>query len=232
MDPRLLETVRAQLEKSGYTDIPDSLLEEFTHRLQNDDEFSFTAAPPPSTSPPRKSKPSKEPTPPPTSTTNTIVHPPEPTPDPSRTRTSVSSQNSLKKNDYDPEISHWSERIHAIQKKAGNLDSEIRGCKSSVIHSPRGSRSGGVDVKIYFGAAVKPSDPYPAVIREYASGGFIRPPPVRASRRKWGSAQEPKKRLLYKERFPDYVPVTDNRRDELRWEIRKKVVYSDPKYRS
>jgi hypothetical protein len=87
------------------------------------------------------------------------------------------------------------------------------------------------DVGLHAGGSGRKADPYAAQKRESAAGdGFIRAPPIRASRKPAGPKRESGRRLLYEERFPDYVPGPEKRRDELRWQLRKKLAYSDPKY--
>jgi hypothetical protein len=232
MDPQLLATVRAQLAKSGYTDIPDDLLEEFTRRLQEDDEFDFTPAnPPPRTSPPKpakKQKPPKKAPPPPDDSSSSAEDEPPPRAEPSPRKAPVKHAPS-RHADSDDEIHGWAQRLQAIQAKARTLDSHIQECRSVIMDPPAGGRD--TDVGLYFGTSERKLDPYPTVKRQYAGGGgFIRPPPVNASRKQPGSKKPSGKRLLYEERFPDYVPGPEKRRDDLRWEIRKKLAYSDPKY--
>lgn len=126
----------------------------------------------------------------------------------------------------DDEIQEWSSRLNNIRQKAKDLDSQISQCREAIIHS-HGEK---VDIPMYFGSSERKLDPYPAVNKQLV-GGFIRPPPVRASRQKVGTVPKGKgRRLLYEERFPDYVPPPERRRDALRWQIRQKLAYSDPKY--
>jgi hypothetical protein len=234
MDPELLATVRVQLERSGYKDIPDSILEEFTRRLQQDDEFAFSStAPPVEDSPP---KPVHKPR-------VVLERPPSP-PEPQSheakqpaagenvpANTSIRHKRSpTKQANQDDELASWSKRIQGIQAKAKTLDSQIQECRSVIADSPVKPHE--VDVGLYFGTAGRPLDPYPTVKKNHAGGGgFIRPPPIRASRKPAGPKKSSGRRLLYEERFPDYVPGPEQRRDALRWEIRKKLAYSDPQYR-
>lgn len=139
------------------------------------------------------------------------------------TKTPRSSKKSLH-DEEDEEIRDWNSRIKAIKKKANSLDVQIAECRSAILDPPEHE----VDIPMYYGTSERKLDPYPTVKRKYAGGGgFIRPPPVKANRKPTG----PKgKRLLYEERFPDYVPPPERRRDSLRWQIRQKLAYSDPKY--
>jgi hypothetical protein len=96
---------------------------------------------------------------------------------------------------------------------------------------PPTDKHGYQDVSLYYGTSERQLHPYPAVRKTVAGkGGFIRPPPIRASRKTGGQDAKKGKRLLYEERFPDYVPPPEKRRDDLRWKIRQQLAYSDPKY--
>ncbi|OHT01328.1 hypothetical protein TRFO_07550 [Tritrichomonas foetus] len=128
----------------------------------------------------------------------------------------------INKDEEDEEIINWSKKIKSIQNKGQNLDDQMQQCRSAIIDPPTDV----ADVPIYFGTSERKLDPYPTV-KKKMTGGFIRPPPVRSSRKAGG----PKgRRLLYEERVPDYVPPPERRRDALRWQIRQKLIYSDPKY--
>jgi hypothetical protein len=127
----------------------------------------------------------------------------------------------------DEEIAGWKRRLRSIQKKAHDLDVQIQGCRQAVLKADNEVK----DVPLYFGTSERKRDPYPAVKSKVSgSGGFIRPPPIRASRRPAGPLKGKGRRLLYEERFPDYVPGPEQRRDKERWLIRQKLAYSDPKY--
>jgi hypothetical protein len=119
-------------------------------------------------------------------------------------------------------------RLKTLQTKGRDLDAQIQECRSAIMDPPPNAQA--EDVSLYYGTSERKLHPYPAVQKSVAGGGgFIRPPPIRASKRVGGSNKG--KRLLYEQRFPDYVPPPERRRDELRWKIRQQLAYSDPKYR-
>ena len=138
----------------------------------------------------------------------------------STTKRKVPAQ--VDRDEEDDEILNWSRRLKAIQAKAQTLDTQIQECRSAIIDPPTEE----ANVPLHFGNSDRKQDPYPTVKRKM-TGGFIRPPPVRQSRKAGG----PKgRRLLYEERVPEYIPPPERRRDALRWQIRQKLIYSDPKY--
>lgn len=134
-----------------------------------------------------------------------------------------SNKNSISsKYDDDEEISNWSKRLKSIQSKAQNLDNQISECRKAIVDDQVDDEK---DVPLYFGTSERKLDPYPTV-KKKMSGGFIRPPPVRSSRKTGPKGRK----LLYEERNPEYIPPPERRRDGLRWQIRQKLIYSDPKY--
>ena len=138
----------------------------------------------------------------------------------SQQKTEISSN---KNGTKDNEISQWSQKLRSIKNKGKLLDHDILQCKLAIT-SPCEEI---VDVPIYYGPnAEYQRDPYPVVsIRK--SGGFIRPPPIKGTRK---HIHPNGHKLTYDERFPYYLPAPERRRDELRWKIRQKLIYSDPKY--
>ena len=90
-----------------------------------------------------------------------------------------------------------------LNRKAKNLDHQIEECRSAIMEWPMEY----VDVPLYCGTSERKLDPYPSVPNR--NGGFIRQPPIRSSRR---SNSKKRRKLLYSERFPDYVPPPERRR--------------------
>lgn len=134
-----------------------------------------------------------------------------------------SNRNSISsKYDDDEEITNWSRRLKSIQSKAQNLDTQISECRKAIVDDQIDDEK---DIPLYYGTSERKLDPYPTV-KKKMSGGFIRPPPVRSSRK----AGPKGRKLLYEERNPEYIPPPERRRDALRWQIRQKLIYSDPKY--
>jgi hypothetical protein len=218
MDPEFLQIVRDNLRTLGYRNISDSLVEEFARRLQ--DEGTHITSPSRKPPKPKRPKPSI-----PTSPVPDSAAKPEPVAAPPRKSPKRSPHRSAA-----DELSQWSRRLKAVEAKARGLDSQILECRSAIIN-PSADEPLGKAIPLYCSTSRRGVDPYPAISRRVSGGGgFIRPPPVRASRKLVG--QQPKKgqRLLYEERFPDYVPPPERRRDQLRWRIRQQLEYSDPKY--
>lgn len=130
--------------------------------------------------------------------------------------------------DDDDEIAEWSHRIDSIKSRAEEFDQNMQQCRTVIMES--NNQKANVDVPMYFGTSERKLDPYPAVKKEN-TGGFIRPPPVKPSKKALGLKKKTKgRRLLYEERFPDYIPPPERRRDSLRWSIRQKLIYSHPDY--
>jgi hypothetical protein len=127
------------------------------------------------------------------------------------------------------EINQWSKRLKSLQEKGRHLDAQIQECRSAIMDAPTDDAVAH-DVSLYYGTSERKLHPYPAVRRSVAGGGgFIRPPPIRSSKRIGGANRG--KRLLYEQRFPEYGPPPERRRDALRWKIRQQLEYSDPRYR-
>lgn len=248
MDYQNREKLRQQLAKCGFPSLDDDLLDEFIESLKDrGDGFSSSIS---ERSSPKKSgsiqkssnitNPSnnKKVSLPEANTDDDEeieeeeeVEAPPPKPRPIKTTSKTSSPKRrspqkmtlAEKYDEDEEINNWSKRIRTIQSKAQDLDSQIIECRKAIVDDDVGDEK---DVPLYFGTSERKLDPYPTV-KKKMSGGFIRPPPVRTSRKTTG----PKgRRLLYEERNPEYIPPPERRRDELRWQIRQKLIYSDPKY--
>jgi hypothetical protein len=204
MDPEFLQAVRANLLSLGYKDLSDTLVEEFAQRLQQDEGLA----------------------PSPAAHRESVCGPEESEDEPEFRPTTVASppHKSGGRAACD-EIGEWSKRLRSVENKAHNLDSQIQECKAAILENQY------TDVPLYYGSAERGLDPYPAVHRKISGGGgFIRPPSVRASRRPTGKNAHNGKRLLYEQRFPDYVPPPERRRDALRWKIRQQIEYSDPRY--
>lgn len=245
------EFVKNQLLKLGYAPefVTDDMVDEFLLKLEEDDDFpvspskpktSAKKVPSPSPSPKAKSKvrspvrkvADPRPAPAELEYTDDEEYSEEAAPPPVKT---VSAHRSPLKSprkvhdDDDDEITNWSKRIRDIQKRAKGLDSQIQECRSAIMDPPTDDIE--VDIPLYYGTAERKLDPYPTVKKKQSGGGgFIRPPPVRASRKPAGPNKAKGRRLLYEERFPPYVPGPEKRRDALRWQIRQKLEYSDPRY--
>lgn len=228
--------VKEQLTKLGYKNLTDELIDEFLEKMQEDDELPIIPTIPRRfheeidqqiNSTERKNshnviyieKSSQQ---------NTVSK---------RNQTNVKSTNSIQsarknhkskaisKKDVskDDEILEWSSKLKSIKKKGKKLDDHIQRYRSTTIKLSDEI----IDIPIYFGPdAERIRDPYP-FIKKRKSGGFIRPPPIRGTRK---YIHPNGHKLTYEERFPYYIPVPERRRDELRWRIRQKLVYSDPKY--
>lgn len=240
------EFVKDQLEKLGYKDLDDDIIEEFLEKLQEDGDLpviptipkrfysekhykenitqkksTFSTKTQKNTNLEKKSErkiknnSKKEEIIIKSSRTVRTSH---------GTKTSHGMKTSQKKTDSnDREISELSQRLKLLKNKGKELDEDIKQCKLAITNSPNEI----VDVPIYFGPnANNQRDPYPVVsIRK--TGGFIRPPPIRGTRK---HIHPNGHKLTYEERFPYYIPVPERRQDELRWKIRQKLIYSDPKY--
>ena len=241
------EFVRQQLLKLGHAPelLTDDLIDEFIVKLQEDEDL------PPSPAKPSKASPKKSPKASPKKSPSPKAKVPKV---PNR-RVDLSSDDDYSddveereksqskvtrsphrespkrraREDDDEEISGWLKRIKQIDNRARKLDEKIQECRSAIIDPPTDDIAD--DVPLYYGKAERKPDPYPTVKKSFAGGGgFIRPPPIRASRRPAGPNKAKGRRLLYEERFPDYVPGPEKRRDALRWKLRQKLAYSDPKY--
>jgi hypothetical protein len=208
MDQEFLQAVRENLLSLGYEKLSDALVEEFAQRLQQDEGFALS----------------------PTEHNEFVCGAEEEPEFRPKTIPSPARKSGGRVDDLGDEITQWSKKLKSIENKAQNLDSQIRQCKSAIIDSAAGETQY-TDVSLYYGNAECGLDPYPAVKRKISGGGgFIRPPPVRTSRRQVGKNAHTGKRLLYEQRFPDYVPPPERRRDALRWRIRQQIEYSDPRY--
>ncbi|EAY16023.1 hypothetical protein TVAG_277890 [Trichomonas vaginalis G3] len=141
----------------------------------------------------------------------------------------VSNSKLQNNDDDDEETAQWAKRIQDLRNKADQLDQNLQECRDIIMEDPPEDDGVEVDVPMYFGTSERKLDPYPAVKKELV-GGFIRPPPVKPNKKKGPVAAKKGRRLLYEERFPDYVPPPERRRDSLRWSIRQKLAYSDPAY--
>ncbi|OHS94441.1 hypothetical protein TRFO_39345 [Tritrichomonas foetus] len=245
------EFVKQQLIKCGYTDVTDEIVDEFLERLQEDDELPITPTSPKRASPKpvKKSSPvSKRESPPkqkprfanveddddedvdddeydeveesPAKYNQTKRISSQKAASPKRSTRASGSLN--KKDEMDDEIRGWMKRVKVIENKGRELDNQMQQCRTAIIDPPADE----VDVPMYFGTSERKLDPYPTV-KKKAAGGFIRPPPIRSSRK---VVNKKGRRLLYEERNPEYIPPPERRRDELRWQIRQKLIYSDPKY--
>jgi hypothetical protein len=225
MDPSIVKAVRQNLLSLGYRDLSDSLVEEFAQRLQEDEGFTLSPQKPsPAEAEPRKrsAAPRK-----PAELISGSDSEPEDVPN-AQSRAPAPGEKPLKVtfDTNDDEISEWSKRLKILHAKGQSLDTQIKECRSAIMDDPGDAVQ---DVSLYSGTSERKLHPYPAVQRSVAGGGgFIRPPPVRSSKRATGPSKG--KRLLYEQRFPDYVPPPERRRDELRWKIRQQLAYSDPKY--
>jgi hypothetical protein len=235
MDPEFLQAVRDNLLGLGYKNLSDALDEEFARRLQQDEGLALSpaAVPRKAPKPAPRAKPAEQPK---KKSEASVSDAEESEEEPEFRPTTIASpprksggKAALDENAED-EISQWSNRLRSIENKAHNLNSQIQECKSAII-DPAADENQYTDVPLYYGSAERGLDPYPALNRKISGGGgFIRPLPVRASRRPAGKNPEKGKRLLYEQRFPDYVPGPEQRRDALRWRIRQQIEYSDPRY--
>jgi hypothetical protein len=230
MDPEVVKAVKEQLLSLGYQDVSDALAEEFAKRLQEDEDFTLSIHVRPSP-PKRPVQLKRQPPPQPDSSDSgseneplAAQSPPGKIASKPRCRPANGGENES------DEVSQWANRLRAIQAKGKKLDSQMRECQSALTDSPRDDHPY-QDVSLYYGTSERQLHPYPVVPKSVAgAGGFIRPPPIRASRKAAGGDSRRGKRLLYEERFPDYVPPPERRRDDLRWKIRQQLAYSDPKY--
>jgi hypothetical protein len=128
------------------------------------------------------------------------------------------------------ELGQWLRRLKAVQAKVNGLESQILECRTAII-DPSADETSDKEVLLHSGTLQRRVDPYPAVGRRVSGGGgFIWPPCGRASRKPAGQRTKKRRRLLYEERFPDYVPPPERRRDQLRWRMRQQLEYSDPRY--
>lgn len=234
------EFVKEQLEKLGYKNLDDEIIEEFLEKLQEDGDLPVIPTIPKrfyskevyskNVSQKKSSHSTK-------TQTNTNI---EKRSDQRLKKINKNEEFAVKssktvrnhhKASYYPkkngskgnEISEWSNKLQSIKNKGRELDENIKKCKLAITYSPDEP----IDVPIYFGpTADYKRDPYPVVWKK-KSGGFIRPPPIRGTRK---HIHPNGHKLTYKERFPDYVPAPERRRDEHRWKLRQKFIYSDPKY--
>ena len=225
MDP---EYIRAQLAKCGYTDISDDLLHEFITRLEKEGDVTsikiISHRFPPrrlkrsASAGSRSSKRNQQ--------TKKKRSPSSPLRNPRRQSQSKSSKATspakeetettttiVSHNFNDPEISQWTAKLKILRSRGNSLSSRIQKLRSS-LHSTNDY----VDCPVSFGKTRNKYDPYPIVHRGI-TGGFIRPPPIRSSRRR-------KLKI-----GPEYIPPPERRRDDYRWKIRQKLIYSDPRYR-
>ena len=238
--------IRRILEKSGYKDIPQDLLNDFMNALKEEEDESVNSVNveeeeveeyrplrrqvPRKTISPAKKIQKKE-----SSSPKRNLPPPEPierVPVKKTKRVQVAEEFDDDNNENDDETEEFENRIKALKLKASELDQTLRECRDVVL-SPADDEDnqGALDVPMYYGTSERKLDPYPAVKKELA-GGFIRPPPVKPSKKPVGANKKKGKRLLYEERHPEssYVPPPERRRDSLRWSIRQKLVYSHPDY--
>jgi hypothetical protein len=224
MDPEFLRVVRDNLHSLGYQNLSDSLVEEFATRLQ--DEGTHITWPSPRSH--QRERPEEQ---------VPKSSGPDSAGEPERVESPRTAPKGLRKSprkaaaeDDKDEVGEWSRRLKTIQAKTRGLDSQIQECRSAII-GPSADEPSYKDVPLYYGTSERGLDPYPAVSRRVSGGGgFIRPPPARAGRKPAGQRLRKGRRLLYEERFPDYVPPPERRRDELRWRIRQQLEYSDPRY--
>lgn len=228
--------VRAILAANGYKNVSDEMLRDFMSSLEKnddsaDDDYDEEPQPAPKkitkrNSPPKftvKNTRRKQPEPEPEEYDESD---PEPEPVPIKKTTRVSPKR-VEDDDSDDEIQKWSQRMQSVRSKADEIERNMQECRSVIMDPPEDEPD--VDVPMYFGTSERKLDPYPTVKRKNA-GGFIRPPPVKPSKKPVGSNKKKGRRLLYEERFPDYVPPPERRRDALRWSIRQKLIYSHPDY--
>ena len=252
MDNDNREFIRKNLIMNGIKDVDDDLLDEFIESLKANGDLLSTSnenVPPERSTkrnnyPTRLNQPQKGSRIPKPNTTKLIDEdeeeeeidneeeeeieemPPKRT-QPKQIKSTVNAQRkntkkSSERLEEDEEINNWSKRLKSIQSKALNLDTQIAECRKAIVDDQVEDEK---DIPLYFGTSERKLDPYPTV-KKKMSGGFIRPPPVRSSRKTGPKGR----RLLYEERNPEYVPPPERRRDELRWQIRQKLIYSDPKY--
>jgi len=209
------------LEESGFRNISTDLIREFLNTLPNDDsssdEFYVTGVTKEvkTYDNSKKSSPSKISTRLPEPV---IINSP-----PRETSKKRFSQNKLE----DEELKQWQQKMSLFENKAVDLDKKLEECRSVILHPPKKCED--IDTPLYYGSSERKLDPYPAV-KSHLNGGFIRPPPIKSKRKKTVCGSNRGGRLLYEERFPDYVPPTELRRDQYRWEVRQKLIYSGPEY--
>lgn len=238
------ECVKQHLLRLGYGPemLGDEMIDEFIQKLNEDDDMPASPSKPSPAQAKRGSPQAKKALSPPRQTASPtkpsqrMRADPEDDEDdedydqPEKPPPRRSPVKSARRQHYDDdELEGWSKRIGRIQQRGKDIDGLIQECRSTVMNPVEDET---VDVPLYWGTSERKLDPYPAVKKKVTGGGgFIRPPPVRASRRPTGSNKAKGRRLLYEERFPPYVPGPEKRRDALRWQIRQKLEYSDPKYR-
>jgi hypothetical protein len=223
MDPEFLQAVHENLLSLGYKNLSDTLVKEFAQRLQQDEGLALS----PAVGTRKTAQRSEQPK---VSHDESVCGAEESEDEPEFRPTKIASPPRKSESKIEDEISQWTRKLRSIENKAQNLDSQILECKSAII-DPAAGEDQCTDVSLYYGSAERGLDPYPAVHRKVSGGGgFIRPPSVRASRRPVGKNAHKGKRLLYEQRFPDYVPPPERRRDSLRWKIRQQIEYSDPRY--
>ena len=247
------DEIRKVLEKSGYKDIPPDLLNDFIRALKEEEEDSnqsdvdeeeeIEEYRPPKRSIPRKtaSPPQKKPAKAAPKVAQKEISPQKKTtatasPQKAAPAKKAPAARAARRNDADSdsmndeETDDFEQRIKALREKAASLDETLQQCRDVVL-SPPDDGPDEVDVPLYAGTSERKLDPYPTVKKQYV-GGFIRPPPVKPSKRPLGAAKKKGKRLLYEQRHPEssYIPPPERRRDALRWSIRQKLIYSHPDY--
>ena len=240
------DEIRKVLEKSGYKDIPPELLNDFIKALKEEEEEETNEGiededeeeeeiqefrplkrniPRKTASPPKKqtqkqSKPSSP-----------VRKQPSPQKQTTEKKSPVKQTRKRSEDlEIDEETDSFEQRIKALKEKAASLDETLQQCRDVVLSPPEDGPDE-VDVPLYAGTSERKLDPYPTVKKQYV-GGFIRPPPVKPSKRPVGASKKKGRRLLYEERHPEssYVPPPERRRDALRWSIRQKLIYSHPDY--
>jgi hypothetical protein len=107
-----------------------------------------------------------------------------------------------------------------VEKRKDEIEKLMSICRNIIIKPPKEKIEGQLITEI------KEEDPYLSKGMKFKHG-FIRAYPIESTQRS---------RSIRNQRqvnhFPDYTPVTENRRDSLRWELRQKLIYSHPFYYS
>jgi hypothetical protein len=209
LDPKFLQALRAQLEKSGHEDIPDALLVQFARRLQEDDEFTFTPGQPIAVDEAFKSP--QEP-----NQTPQNDEPAHTTERNRQTHKRVPKRKIEKDSEPDEEVDGWAKRIYALGVKGETIATRIDEYRSLILDPPTKPRR--TAPELHYGSPRRPFDPYPKVGPEDAESGLVAPPPIHG-----GKHGRPGGKAARKEPVPDYVPGPEQRRNALRWEIRKKL---------
>ena len=226
--------VMAILEQNGFKNVSPSLVKEFIQTLPSDDSSddiyitSIKKSPTKTIPPPQKiESPIKK------DKNKQINFEKEDSDSPIEKEISKPIFKKKKKinlnEDIDEELKQWNQKMTLLQNKADSLDQNLQQCKSAILNPP--TTQPDVDIPLYFGTSEIKLDPYPVVKGEY-DGGYIRPPPSKNLKKKTIKQNPKGRKLLYEEKFPDYVPPPDRRRDALRWSIRKKLIYSHPDYQN